>query len=566
MRNRLGLFLLFVIVTAAVIGGVAGSQVNAEAPLEDDSQRLLKSFTEAIATIQGNYIREVPSEDLVENAIRGMLRTLDPHSSFFSRRDYNRLQEEQQGKYYGLGITIRPEAPGSGRVVIVEPPAPGTPAYKAGLRAGDVIATIEGTPIDDWDLNEEVIPNLKGPKGTRVNITVERPGEPEPLEFAVERDEIPLYTIKYAFWLKPGTAYIRIARFSETTGRELDRALNELDEGEMEGLILDLRDNPGGALSQALEVSDRFLEKGQTIVSTRNRQGKDREYSARRGERYEYPIVILINENSASASEIVAGALQDHDRALIVGKTSFGKALVQTIFPLEDNRGLALTTGRYYTPSDRLIQRDYSDSFWDYYNNRDNRDSAHIDRDERKEHLTDGGRTVYGGGGITPDRVVESDRLSKPVRQIQRASGLREFASKLFGGDVESDFQYHYSRDELDRLSEEERSRLASELEVTEKTLERFREFLQNQDVQLTAEEFEENRDVISNILKQELLMLLFGDEESYRIGLQLDKQVQVALEMLPIALSLLENPDRVTSEALARTSSEPDTASRNRD
>lgn len=563
MRNRLGLFLLFVIVTAAVIGGVAGSQVNAEAPLEDDSQRLLKSFTEAIATIQGNYIREVPSEDLVESAIRGMLRTLDPHSSFFSRRDYNRLQEEQQGKYYGLGITIRPAAPGSGRVVIVEPPAPGTPAYKAGLRAGDVIATIEGEPIDDWDLNEEVIPNLKGPKGTSVNITVERPGEPEPLDFSVERDEIPLYTIKYAFWIEPGTAYIRVDRFSETTGRELDAALDKLGEGQMEGLLLDLRDNPGGALSQALEVSDRFLEKGQTIVSTRNRKGKDREYSARRGERYEYPIVVLINENSASASEIVAGALQDHDRALIVGKTSFGKALVQTIFPLEDNRGLALTTGRYYTPSDRLIQRDYSDSFWDYYNNRD---SARIDREDRKEHLTDGGRTVYGGGGIAPDRIVDSDRLSKPIRRIQRSSGFREFASKLFGGEIETNHKFHYTRSELDRLSQEERSRLAGQLEVTDLTLQKFDEFLQEQDVQLTAEEFEENRDVISNILKQELLMLLFGDEESYRIGLELDKQVQVGLQMLPVAVSLLENPDRVTPEALARSSSETEPASSKRD
>ena len=554
MRNRLGLFLLFVIVTAAVIGGVAGSQVNAEAPLEDEPQRLLKSFTEAIATIQSNYIREVPSEDLVENAIRGMLRTLDPHSSFFSRRDYNRLQEEQQGKYYGLGITIRPEAPGSGRVVIVEPPAPGTPAYKAGLRAGDVIATIEGEPIDDWDLNEEVIPNLKGPKGTRVNITVERPGEPEPLEFSVERDEIPLYTIKYAFWIEPGVAYIRIDRFSETTGRELDQALTNLGENQMKGLLLDLRDNPGGALSQALEVSDRFLEKGQTIVSTRNRNGKDREYSARRGERYEYPIVVLINENSASASEIVAGALQDHDRALIVGKTSFGKALVQTIFPLEDNRGLALTTGRYYTPSDRLIQRDYSDSFWDYYNNRD---SAQVEKEEREEYLTDGGRTVYGGGGITPDRIVEVERLGKPVRRIQRASGFREFASKLYGGGIESDVKFHYTREELEKLSPEERSRLASQLEVTDLTLQRFDEFLEQQGVDLTEQEFEENREVISNILKQELLMLLFGDEESYRIGLQLDNQVQVALDMLPVAASLLEDPDRVTPEALARTSGE---------
>ena len=215
----------------------------------------------------------------------------------------------------------------------MEPPAPGTPAYKVGLRAGDVISKIEGQPIDDWDLNKDVIPNLKGPKGTEVNITVERPGELEPLELTVIRDEISLYTIKYVFRLDKNIGYLKINKFSETTGKELNDALEQLDEEHLSGLILDLRNNPGGALNQALAVSGRFLRKGQVIVNTRGRSSQGREFSAQTGRSFEYPMVVLINRNSASASEIVSGALQDHDRALIVGETSFGKALVQTIYP-----------------------------------------------------------------------------------------------------------------------------------------------------------------------------------------------------------------------------------------
>jgi len=249
MRTRLGTYLIVTVLAGAILGGLFGGRVNAGSPLEESSQNLLKAFTDSLAVIETQYAGEVSSGELVESAIRGMLRTLDPHSSFFTRRDYDRLQEEQKGKYYGLGITIRAESPGSGRVLVVEPPAPGTPAHRAGLKAGDVIAKIEGEAIDDWDLNEEVIPNLKCPKVTTVNITVQRSGETEPLTCDVERDEIPLYTIKYTFLLNPEIGYVRIGRFAETTSRELDDALEELGEESLSALILDLRDNPGGALS-----------------------------------------------------------------------------------------------------------------------------------------------------------------------------------------------------------------------------------------------------------------------------------------------------------------------------
>ncbi len=537
MRNRLGIFLFITVLTTAVLGGWFGDRVSAGSPAEEDSESWLRTFTSALAAVEGNYVQTVSTRELVESAIRGMLRTLDPHSSFFTRGDYNRLQEEQRGRYYGLGITIRAESPGSGRVVVVEPPTPGTPAYKSGIKAGDVISRIEGEPIGDWDLNREVIPNLKGPKGTKVNITIERPGELEFLELSVTRDEIPLYTIKYAFLIRPQIGYLKINKFSESTGKELNATLKELGEGVLKGLVLDLRDNPGGALSQALAVSGRFLRKEQLIVSTRGRDGSGRQFLAEKGSEERYPMVVLINENSASASEIVAGALQDHDRALIVGATSFGKALVQTIYPLQGNRGLALTTGRYYTPSDRLIQRDYSDSLYDYYFNR-----VENSGEEQEQYQTDAGRVVFGGGGITPDQEVSLGQPSKLLRLLDRKNLFIEFVNKLTNGEIQSDVRYQYSREERNQFTPDERERLVAETDVTDQTLQHFKEFVQGKDVEVAAEAFEENRRSTVYRIKQELFSTLFDDEEGFKVALEIDPQVQRAIELLPKAATLLRN------------------------
>ena len=536
MRNRLGVFLFLTILLAAILGGLLGDRVSAGAPLEKDTQQLLKIFTEALITVQTHYIAPGSATELVESAIRGMLRSLDPHSSFFAVSDYNRLQEEQQGKYYGLGITIRAEAPGSGRVVIVEPPAPGTPAYKVGLRFGDVISKIEGTPIEDWDLNKQVIPNLKGPKGTKVTITIERPGKTESIDVTVERDEITLYTIKFALHIRPRLGYVKISRFSETTTRELNESLEKLDESHLEGLILDLRDNPGGALNQAISVADRFLKKGDLIVSTRSRQGRPHEYRAPKGSRYRYPMVILINRNSASASEIVSGALQDHDRALIVGETSFGKALVQTIYPLEGDRGLALTTGKYYTPSDRLIQRDYSHGLFDYFYNRE-------DRDENKgmQHRTASGRPVFAGGGITPDEKVDLKDNSRLARVTDRRDLFYEFSEQLAQGKIVTDIRYHYSQEERDAWTPQARQELMQEVIVSDETLLRLQEFLHQKKINLTKERFEEDRESIRTTLKENLFLLLFGEQEAFRVILERDQQVLRAIELIPRAHNLVE-------------------------
>ncbi len=538
-RSRLTLLLLLAILSATIFGGWFGEGVNAGPPLEEETQKLLKSFTETLAIVESDFAHEPDTEELLESAIRGLLRSLDPHSSFFSRTDYKRLREEQQGKYYGLGITIRAESPGSGRVVVVDPPASGTPAYKVGIRAGDVIAKIEGESIQDWDLMEDVIPHLKGPKGTMVNIIIERPGVPEPIEMSVERDEIPLYTIKYAFHLDATTGYIKIEKFSETTSNELDEALEKLNESELEALVLDLRDNPGGALSQAIEVTDRFIEKGQLVVKTRMRRGKGHEYLAPRGRRHDYPMVVLINQNSASASEIVAGALQDHDRALIVGETSFGKALVQTIYPLERNRGLALTTGKYYTPSDRLIQRNYSESFYDYFwggRNQEPNDG------ERAVSHTDSGRTVFGGGGITPDEKVKAERLSKLLQQIRRKSLFQKFAERLADGEIESDIRFHYTPKERGEFTSEDKTRLRDELVISEQTLALFQELLTENEVEVTEETLSQDRHLIENLLRQRLFAKLLDDEAGKRASLDIDRQLLRALELLPKARALFEN------------------------
>jgi carboxyl-terminal processing protease len=352
----------------------------------------------------------------------------------------------------------------------------------------------------------------------------------------VIRDEISLYTIKYVFRLDDEIGYVRVNKFSETTGGELDDALEKLDEKSLKGLVLDLRDNPGGALSQALAVSDSFLRKDQLIVKTRNRSGRGREYRAEEGSEYEYPMVVLINRNSASASEIVSGALQDHDRALIVGETSFGKALVQTIFPLEGNRGLALTTGRYLTPSNRLIQRDYSDSFYEYYLTRSDNPEA-----ESRDFQTDSGRTVFGGGGITPDQEVSMGRYSSLVREIARKRLFVEFAAKLVKGDIRSDTQYQQDREEQLSLTEEERRKRIEELAITEETLRLFGDFLREKEVELTSEGLEENLPVIANRLMREVVLSLFGDEESFRIALEIDNQLQEAIQLLPEATALMQ-------------------------
>ena len=402
-ERRGALLVVGVLVVSAVLGGIYGPSVRATSSDVNTLQDSVKTFTRVLSIVEKNYATPVDTDHaLYSGAIPGMLRVLDPHSSFFDPRAYASLREDQRGRYYGVGMTIVPKD----NYTYVLAPLPGAPAFRAGIRPGDVIMAVDGKSAEGLS-SSEVADMLKGPKGTVVHITMKRVGYDDPLNFTVTRDEIPKHSVDIDFDVKPGIGYIKLSGFNETTDTELAAALKDLDATNLDGLILDLRGNPGGLLNEAVAVSDMFLDKNQLIVSHHGRASQERRYYAVRGNRgVTVPLVVIVNGGSASASEIVTGSIQDHDRGLVVGEQSFGKGLVQTVSGLSENTGLALTTARYYTPSGRLIQRDYKDtSLYDYLYNHKNPTPTEV-------KLTDSGRQVTGGGGITPDVHVEPTKLN----------------------------------------------------------------------------------------------------------------------------------------------------------
>jgi carboxyl-terminal processing protease len=363
---------------------------------------------------------------------------------------------------------------------------------------------------------------LKGPKGTTVRITVLREGADHPLEFAVIRDEIPRYSVDLHFMIKPGIGYMHVSGFQETTEHEVAQALEEM--GDLKGLILDLRQNPGGLLSEGVGVADKFLKKGQLIVSHHGRSSPEKRYTAARGNGgKEYPLVVLVNRGTASAAEIVAGAIQDHDRGLIVGETTFGKGLVQTVYPLAENTGLALTTARYYTPSGRLIQRDYSNlSLYDYYYNRENEEN----NASHEVKLTDSGRTVYGGGGITPDVKLAQVKSNKFQDALLQHYAFFNFAKRYVIG-----------------------HKVTQNLEVDDLVLQDFRKFLDEEKIPFTESELIENHDWLRSNIKSELFVDAFGQEEGLKVRAETDPEVVKALELLPQARALAEGARKVIAE-----------------
>ena len=524
------LLAVLIVLLCSLIGGVFGPGLTgvsaAAAPPEEDLKTSIKQFTKVYEVVENNAADKVTADKgIYKGAIPGMLRTLDPHSNFFDPKDFQALRDDQSGHYYGVGMQV---APRNGKTIVVAPFG-GSPAYKAGLRPGDVILEVNGKRTDNMT-TPEVADLLKGPRATHVVVIVGREGADKPVTFDIVRDEIPRFSVEEAFWLRPGIAYMHISQFNENTSQEMEEKFNKLGETNIRGLVLDLRENPGGLLNEGVAVAGHYLRKGEVVVSHRGRASAEKPYLAR-GSAYgqNYPIVVLVNRYSASAAEIVAGALQDHDRGWILGETTFGKGLVQTVFPLEDNTGLALTTAHYYTPSGRLIQRDYSNiSFLDYYYGKHGETKNPLD-----VKSTDSGRTVYGGGGITPDQKYEAPKYNKFQTELLRKFDFFNFSAKWFG-----------ARNQI---------KLPKGWEPDASVLNEFHEYLQKEKTSFTEAEWTENHTWIQQQLKREMYASGFSYEDSQRVAIETDPMVGKAVDAMPEARALLDKSKKLIVERIQR-------------
>jgi carboxyl-terminal processing protease len=530
------------IVLSALAGGLYGNRAFAR---QDEVTQQYRVFTSALTAISSEYVEDVPSDRLIYSAIDGMLHTLDPHSSFFDPRNYAQMRERQEGHYYGLGIQIQ-SVDGDIKVMSI---FEGSPAYKKGLRRLDILSKVRDTDGTDLDMKgwttEQAVKKLKGPKGTVVNISIKRTGYDGLINMDVVRDEVNITTVRAAFMMDKETGYVKLDQFTETSDRELGDALQKLNANGMKRLVFDLRENPGGALDQAIRIANRFLPRGDMIVYTRGRvPNANQNYLAT--ERSEYtnmPIVTLVNRNSASASEIVSGALQDHDRSLIVGETTFGKALVQSVYPISEGAGVAVTTGRYYTPSGRLIQRPWDGSF-DEYLTYTLRDQTAAERQHKASDLkyTDAGRKVYSGGGIEPDKFVVGAGTEgfNPTRFGRLLYARQEFAN----------FADQFRAEGDTRFSDANKNKkpIARGFEVTDAMLNDFKALLAARKVKIDQESFAKDETFIRAMIHYEIDSALFSMEEARRNLIAKDPQAQFAVAQFGEAETLMQMSSTRTS------------------
>ena len=540
-RYRSASIAVFAVAFCALVGGFYGRSALA---VEDQVPDQYKVFTAALNAVEANYIGTVESDRLVYGAITGMLQTLDPHSSFMDPRTYAQMRERQEGRYYGLGITI---AVVDGEITVVSL-FEGSPAYQKGLRRGDIIGKIEGEETKGWT-SDDAVRRLRGPKGTPVRISLKRSGFDQLIDLAVIRDEIHLPTVPASFMLDPQTGYVRLSEFGENTDQELGQALRTLQRQGMKRLVFDLRGNPGGALDQAIKVANRFLPRGAMVVYTRGRvPNSDQDYRATESSDYlNVPMVTLTNRSSASASEIVSGALQDHDRSLIVGETTFGKALVQSVYRVSEGAGVAVTTAHYYTPSGRLIQRPWDDSFDEYltYTMRDQDPNKVHNAEDLK--LTDAGRKVYSGGGIEPDR-----RFDGPLEGFNPT----RFGRTLYARNIFDIYAQRFTRKGDTRITQAPTTaprELSPGFEVTDAMVSEFRELVEKSKIRIDEADWQKDLAFIKAMIRYELDLDLFGVEAARKDLVKSDPQLQFAVTLFPDAQRLLDMSKISSTQRVAR-------------
>lgn len=536
-------FVLVLSLSICLVSSVAVLRLQAVTQQKLAEDKLARDYVQAMELVRENYVETVEYEGLTNSAVQGMLRTLDPHSNYYDRKAFEEMRLEQRSQYYGIGASIQGRMQG---VYIIEP-FKDTPAARAGLRYGDQIIAVDDKSAEKWD-SDKVRDHLRGELGTEVKVTVRRAGAEQPITVTLERAAVDLPSISGTYLVKPGVGYIALSRgFHSTTSDELTTAITWLKQQGMNSLVLDLRGNPGGFLDQAIRVADKFLQRGQTIVSVRGRDGQsnDKDWSAESGAPENFPLVVLIDDGSASASEIVAGAIQDHDRGLIIGEPSFGKGLVQTIYPLREGAGLTLTTARYLTPSGRLIQRDYSNgSSYEYHFRRDvNGDKKEQPKPKNDMRRTDLGRTVYGGGGIEPDIKVE-DTLLNNVQGTIWTTGLFLFVRELMAGRVVGASQFKRDVTEFDHQPQ------ANEFQVTDEVLKAYRAFMSDfvaktPEVGLTMKQVDEQMEFARKKIREEALSAAYGIDTQRRMTADWDAQLQRAVAELPQSAQLAERARR---------------------
>jgi carboxyl-terminal processing protease len=535
MGKRIGIIALILVAAGAVLGGLFGRvPLRASASDNTTSAKVLADYREALDLVDSNYIGAVDHEKITDSSIQGMLWTLDPHSSFFTKEEFRKLYEEQASQFYGIGVSILQHRDS----VYVQSVIPNTPAEKAGLRYGDRFLTIDGKDARDWS-SAEVSKNVRGEKGTSVKISVERVGSASPINLEITRGGVPLPSIRNYFMLPNSVGYVGLTGgFQETTASELDEAVGNLRKQGMKSLVLDLRGNPGGILEQAVQVVSRFIPPGKTVVSVKGRStyAQTRELLSEGAEVDDFPLVVLINGGSASASEIVSGALQDYGRAVLVGTTSFGKGLVQRIYPLPFSTGLTLTTARYYTPFGRSLQRDYSNgSIYQYYvHEQDDSGDSPAPIPAGSPITTPNGRTLYGGRGIEPDVKVPAQTLS-PLRQRLNEAAFY-FTRQLVAGKVAG---FENMKVEKQNFNS---SISPNDLQISDKLLDSFRNFtVADPKNGLTADNINSQIEYAKMRLRLELATANYSNEAGIQVLLENDPQVTKAVEVMPDATRALQ-------------------------